>query len=95
MISKCRFTSDVITQVQRITSSRGRAVTPAGSAALAVRADTHAADPRSGTGSGATRPSTTSERNRRQLLFSIENLHAERQVASVEFRQALINKQGI
>ena len=70
---------------------RGRAVTPAGSAAPAVRADTHAAEHGPGTSRGATRPTATGECSGRQLLFGVDNLHAKWQVTSVEFCQVPID----
>src|ERR1041384_716977 len=58
IFSKCRFDHFLL---------RRRAVTPAGSAALTVRADTHATDHGSGTSRGATRPTATGEGSGRQF----------------------------
>src|SRR6185503_14299207 len=73
----------------------GSTFTPAGAAAPAVRADTKAADQRPGTSRGATRRTLSGECSRWKFLFRVENPHAKRQIAPVEFRHALVHQHGI
>jgi hypothetical protein len=73
--------------------SRNCAVAPAGTATPAIGADADAADQCSGTSPDATR--RTGNRSGRQPLISVEDLHAEWEIAAIEFLQALINHQRI
>src|SRR5262245_39093826 len=75
--------------------SGDRAVTPVWSATPAVRANAETTDQRPGTSPDATRRGSSGDCSGRQLLLSVEDLHGKRQIASVEFRQVLINQQGV
>jgi len=69
-------------------------ITPVGPAPPAVGANAGPADQRPVASPHTTRPASGEDFGR-QSLIKVENLHAQRQITPVEFRQVLINQQGV